>query len=61
MTCNHDPEPRFWSLPRKWAHHMSMAEKLIDTKPELAHIWLQGADLLQKKMDSGVSDHDHDS
>jgi hypothetical protein len=56
-----EPNPLFWSVRRKWAYHMNMAEKLIDTKPELAHIWLQGADLLQKQMDSGVSDHDHDS
>jgi hypothetical protein len=45
-----EPDPRFWSLERKWAHHVHMAEKLIDSHPELAQIWLSGADLLQLKM-----------
>jgi hypothetical protein len=40
--------PWNWSIERKHAHALALAEKLIDTKPQLAEIWLKEVDRLDK-------------
>ena len=39
-------------LKLKLAYHEAMAIKLQDVKPELAIIWLQGADILTRQLQS---------
>lgn len=41
-----------WSDEKKLAHAMERAEKLIDTKPHLAAIWLKSADIIRARIAS---------
>lgn len=54
-------DPRDWDLEVRLQLHMIMAEKLIDSHPELAYCWLKGADLLRKQIAHKEKAHDHES
>lgn len=45
-----DMDPEILRL--KLAHHEAMVERLQDHKPEIALIWLSGAELLRKRLQS---------
>lgn len=50
VLSQQDPDPRYWDDQVKLEHSMRMAEHLIDTRPELAEIWLRSADILRTKI-----------
>lgn len=39
-------------LQLRLAYHEAMVQRLQDTKPELALIWLAGAEILRKRLQS---------
>lgn len=50
-----DPDPRYWSMAVKLAWHLAQADRLIDSRPDLAELWLAGADLLRAQMQKDTS------
>jgi hypothetical protein len=51
-----EPNPIFWDDHTKLAHSMRMAEKLIDSHPHLAEVWLKSSDLIRTRIASMTSD-----
>ena len=51
-----DPNPIFWDDHTKLEHSMKMAEKLIDSHPQLAEVWLKSADIIRTRIASLASD-----
>ena len=51
-----DPNPISWDDHTKLEHSMKMAEKLIDSHPQLAEVWLKSADIIRTRIASLASD-----